>query len=54
MTDEHSVVTAATAVPDLDVLVNNVEISDAGQPRSEADLATLRRVYETNVSAWLP
>jgi len=49
VTDEQSVAAAATAVPRLDVLVNNAGISDAGQPPTTTDLATLRRVYETNV-----
>lgn len=49
VTDEQSVHAAAAAVPELDVLVNNAGISDAGQPPTETDLATMRRVYETNV-----
>ena len=49
VTDQQSVTAAAAAVPQLDVLVNNAGISDAGQPPTETDLATLRRVYETNV-----
>ena len=49
VTDQQSITAAAAAVPQLDVLVNNAGISDAGQPPTELDLATLRRVYETNV-----
>jgi NAD(P)-dependent dehydrogenase (short-subunit alcohol dehydrogenase family) len=49
VTDQQSVAAAAAAVPRLDVLVNNAGISDAGQPPTETDLETLRRVYETNV-----
>ena len=51
VTDSQSVAAAAAAVPHLDVLVNNAGISDAGQPPTETDLETLRRVYETNVFA---
>jgi NAD(P)-dependent dehydrogenase (short-subunit alcohol dehydrogenase family) len=49
VTDEESVAAAAVQVTELDVLVNNAGISDAGQPPTETDVDTLRRVYETNV-----
>lgn len=49
VTDQQSIAAAAATVPQLDVLVNNAGISDAGQPPTELDLATLRQVYETNV-----
>ena len=49
VTDERSVAAAAARVTELDVLVNNAGISDAGQPPTEMDVDTLRRVYETNV-----
>ncbi len=49
VTDEQSVAAAATRVAELDVLVNNAGISDTGQPPTETDVDTLRRVYETNV-----
>ena len=49
VTDPRSIEAAATRVPALDVLVNNAGISDLGQPATETDLDTLRRVYETNV-----
>lgn len=49
VTDEESITAAAAQVPQLDVLVNNAGISDAGQPPDQTDLATMRRVYETNV-----
>lgn len=51
VTDGKSVAAAAEGADTLDVLVNNAGISDAGQPPTETDLATLRRVYETNVFA---
>ena len=49
VTDSDSVNDAAEQVPELDVLVNNAGVSDAGQLPSQTDLAMLRRVYETNV-----
>lgn len=49
VTDEQSVASAAAQVRELDVLVNNAGISDAGRPPTETDAATLRSVYETNV-----
>jgi len=49
VTDEQSVAAAAERVTELDVLVNNAGISDTGQPPTETDVDTLRRVYETNV-----
>ncbi len=51
VTDEQSVANAAAHVEKLDVLVNNAGISDAGQPPTETDAPTFRRVYETNVFA---
>ena len=53
VTDEKSIAAAAEQVADLDVLVNNAGISDAGQPPVTADVETFRRVYETNVFAVL-
>ncbi|MDT7663248.1 MAG: hypothetical protein QOD04_2804 [Pseudonocardiales bacterium] len=49
VTDEQSVAAAAERITELDVLVNNAGISDTGQPPTETDVDTLRRVYETNV-----
>ena len=49
VTNEQSVAAAAARVAELDVLVNNAGISDAGQTATETDMDTLRRVYETNV-----
>lgn len=49
VTDERSVAAAAGQVDELDVLVNNAGISDAGQPATTVDTDTLRQVYETNV-----
>jgi NAD(P)-dependent dehydrogenase (short-subunit alcohol dehydrogenase family) len=49
VTDEQSVAAAAARVTELDVLVNNAGIGDAGQLPTETDVNTLRRVYETNV-----
>jgi NAD(P)-dependent dehydrogenase (short-subunit alcohol dehydrogenase family) len=51
VTDATSIVAAASQVTELDVLVNNAGISDAGHPATETDVETLRRVYETNVFA---
>ncbi|AGL15710.1 SDR family NAD(P)-dependent oxidoreductase [Actinoplanes sp. N902-109] len=49
VTGEKSIAAAAERIPELDVLVNNAGISDAGQRAADLDLDTLRRVYETNV-----
>jgi len=49
VSDEKSVARAANHVPRLDVLINNAGISDTGRPPSQTDMATVRRVYETNV-----
>ena len=49
VTNELSVAAAAARVAELDVLVNNAGISDAGQPPTHTDTDTLRRIYETNV-----
>ena len=49
VTNELSLAAAAARVAELDVLVNNAGISDAGQPPTHTDTDTLRRIYETNV-----
>ena len=50
VTDADTVATAAAAVPELDVLVNNAGISlDTGTPVTETDVEAFRRTYETNV-----
>lgn len=50
VTDDDTIVAAAAAVPDLDVLINNAGISlDTGSPVTETDIETFRRTYETNV-----
>ena len=49
VTNEQSIAAAATRVTELDVLINNAGISDAGRPPTEMDVDTMRRVYETNV-----
>ncbi len=50
VTDADTVATAAAAVPELDVLVNNAGISlDTGAPVTETDVDVFRRTYETNV-----
>jgi NAD(P)-dependent dehydrogenase (short-subunit alcohol dehydrogenase family) len=49
VTDEQSVAAAARQVPALDILVNNAGISADGKQADAEDLATFRRIYETNV-----
>ena len=49
VTDANSVAAAAERVAELDILVNNAGISDFGQPPTETEVDTFRRVYETNV-----
>jgi len=50
VTDADTIATAAAAVPELDVLVNNAGISlDTGALASETDVEVFRRTYETNV-----
>ena len=50
VTNADTIATAAAAVPELDVLVNNAGISlDTGAPVTETSLAVFRRTYETNV-----
>ena len=49
VTDANSVAAAAEQVAELDILVNNAGISDFGQPPTETEVHTFRRVYETNV-----
>ncbi len=49
VTDSGSVAEAAREVGALDILVSNAGISGDGKPADEEDLATFRRIYETNV-----
>lgn len=50
VTDAGSIAAAASAVPALDVLVNNAGISpDIAHSVTEADVEVFRRTYETNV-----
>ena len=49
VTDANSVSAAAERVAELDILVNNAGISDFGQPPTETEVHTFRRVYETNI-----
>ena len=49
VTSGQSIAAAAARVTELDVLINNAGIGDTGQPPTETDVDTLRRVYETNV-----
>lgn len=48
-TDDASIAAAASAVEQLDVLVNNAGITDDGSPAPQSSVGTFRRVYETNV-----
>jgi NAD(P)-dependent dehydrogenase (short-subunit alcohol dehydrogenase family) len=49
VTDEAGIAAAAAQVDTLDVLVNNAGIMVDGRRPVEADLASFRRTYETNV-----
>jgi len=49
VTDTASIEQAASQVGTLDILVNNAGISGGGLPADQEDLATFRRIYETNV-----
>jgi NAD(P)-dependent dehydrogenase (short-subunit alcohol dehydrogenase family) len=49
VTDAASIADAARQVGTLDILVNNAGISDDGQTADREDVATFRRIYETNV-----
>ena len=49
VTNAESIAAAVTRVAELDVLVNNAGISDAGESATETDVETFRRIYETNV-----
>jgi NAD(P)-dependent dehydrogenase (short-subunit alcohol dehydrogenase family) len=50
VTDADAIASAAAAVPELDVLVNNAGISlDTGTPVTDTDVEIFRRTYETNV-----
>jgi NAD(P)-dependent dehydrogenase (short-subunit alcohol dehydrogenase family) len=49
VTSADSIAAAAAEVPTLDVLVNNAGIMVDGFPPTEADVASFRRTYETNV-----
>jgi len=49
VTDEHSIAAAAAQVDALDVLVNNAGILVNGDKPVDADVASFRRTYETNV-----
>lgn len=49
VTDEASVAAAARQVDALDILVNNAGIGDDPRPAPEADVASFRRMFETNL-----
>jgi NAD(P)-dependent dehydrogenase (short-subunit alcohol dehydrogenase family) len=49
VTDAASIKQAARQVSALDILVNNAGISGEGRTADQEDLATFRRIYETNV-----
>ena len=49
VTDETSVVAAASSIDALDILVNNAGISGENRTPEQADAAEFRRIYETNV-----
>jgi NAD(P)-dependent dehydrogenase (short-subunit alcohol dehydrogenase family) len=49
VTDAASIADAARQVGTLDILVNNAGISGDGQTADREDVATFRRIYETNV-----
>jgi len=49
VTDAASIAAAAQQVTELDILVNNAGVSGDGQTPDADDLASFRRIYETNV-----
>jgi NAD(P)-dependent dehydrogenase (short-subunit alcohol dehydrogenase family) len=49
VTDAASIAAAASQVSTLDILVNNVGISGDDTTADQEDIATFRRIYETNV-----
>jgi NAD(P)-dependent dehydrogenase (short-subunit alcohol dehydrogenase family) len=49
VTDEASIEAAAGQVGTLDILINNAGISGENRTADREDLATFRRIYETNV-----
>ncbi len=49
VTDAASIAAAAAQIGTLDILVNNAGISGDGKTADAEDLATFRRIYETNV-----
>jgi NAD(P)-dependent dehydrogenase (short-subunit alcohol dehydrogenase family) len=49
VTDAASIAAAASQVSTLDILVNNAGISGDDTTADQEDIATLRRIYETNV-----
>jgi NAD(P)-dependent dehydrogenase (short-subunit alcohol dehydrogenase family) len=49
VTDAPSIADAAGQVDRLDILINNAGISGDGTTADREDMATLRRIYETNV-----
>jgi NAD(P)-dependent dehydrogenase (short-subunit alcohol dehydrogenase family) len=49
VTDETSIAAAAAQVPDLDILINNAGITVDLRRPTEADPASFRRTFETNV-----
>jgi NAD(P)-dependent dehydrogenase (short-subunit alcohol dehydrogenase family) len=49
VTDDASVAAAARQVDALDILVNNAGIGDDPRPAPDADVASFRRIFDTNV-----